>query len=113
MAEDWLRGDPAHLYLASVNDGSPVAIDAWSIAEGVPGVYAITTLPDWHQRGLGSAILQRLLAYTPEDGHQMIMLTASKLGKPLYHQFGFERTFGYVFYLPEQTGKDAEIYIED
>jgi GNAT superfamily N-acetyltransferase len=113
MAEDWLRGDPAHLYLAAVNNGPPAAIGAWIVAEGVPGVYAMATLPEWRQRGLGRAILQSLLADAAADGHQMIVLTASNMGEPLYRQFGFERVFGYLFYLPEQTGKDAGAYIDD
>ena len=113
MAEDWLRGDPAHLYLASVNDGPPAAIGAWIVAESVPGIYAMATLPEWRQRGLGRAILQRLMADAAADSYQMIVLTASNMGEPLYRQFGFERMFGYLFYLPEQTGEDAEAYIDD
>jgi len=109
MAEDWLRGDPAHLYLASVNDGPPAAIGAWIVAEGIPGIYVMATLPEWRQHGLGKAILQRLLADATAGGHQMIVLTASNMGEPLYRQFGFERVFGYLFYLPE----GAEAYIDD
>ena len=113
MAEDWLRGDPAHLYLASVNDGPPAAIGTWIVAEGVPGGYVMATLPEWRQHGLGGAILQRLLADAAADGHQMIVLTASNMGEPLYRQYGFERVFEYLFYLPEQTAEDAETYIDD
>lgn len=113
MAEDWLRGDPARLYLASVNNGPPAAIGAWIIGEGIPGIYAMATLPEWRQRGLGMAILQRLMADAAADGHQMIVLTASNMGEPLYRQFGFERVFGYLFYLPEHADEDAETYSDD
>jgi len=113
MAEDWLLSHPAHLYLASVNDGPPAAIGAWIVAEGVPGIYVMATLPEWRQRGLGKAILQRLLADAAADGYQMIVLTASNMGEPLYRQFGFERVFGYSFYLPEHADEDAEIYIDN
>jgi len=101
MAEDWLRGNPARLYLASVNDSPPASIGAWILAEGIPGVYVMATLPEWRRRGLGRAILQRLLADAAADGHQMIALTASDMGEPLYRLFGFERVFGYSFYLPQ------------
>jgi GNAT superfamily N-acetyltransferase len=113
MAKDWLCGNPAHLYLASVNDGPPAAIGAWIVAEGVPGVYVMATLPKWRQRGLGRAILQHLLADAAADGHQMIVLTASNMGEPLYRQFGFEHMFGYSFYLPKYVIKDAKTYSND
>lgn len=98
MADDWLRGDPARLYLARPPGGPPAAIGALIIGAGVPGVYVMATLPGWRRCGLGKAILARILSDAASDGHRLIALTAGKLGYPLYRQFGFEHVFSYAIY---------------
>ena len=102
MATDWLAGDPARLYLARLGDGPPAAIGAWITGAGLPGVYVMATLPQWGRRGLGKAILARLLADAAAAGHPWIALTASRYGYPLYRQFGFEHVFDYAIYRPVQ-----------
>jgi GNAT superfamily N-acetyltransferase len=100
MADDWLTGDPARLYLARLPDGPPAAIGASIMGAGLPGVYVMATLPEWGRRGLGKAILARILADATADGHDLIVLTASRLGYGLYRQFGFEHVFDYAIYRP-------------
>ncbi len=95
MAEDWLRGSPARLYLARLPGGPPAAIGALILGAGVPGVYVMATLPQWGRRGLGKAILARVLSDAAADGHTSIVLTASRFGYPLYRQFGFQHVFDY------------------
>ena len=103
MAEDWLDGDPARLYLARLGDGPPAAIGALIMGAGVPGVYVMATLPEWTRRGLGKAILARILADATAAGHDLIVLTASRLGYLLYRQFGFEHVFDYRIYRPVEA----------
>lgn len=100
MADDWLRGDPARLYLAAIEDGPPAAIGALIVdhQEGIPGVYVMATLPAQQRNGLGKAIMARILTTATEEGHTIIVLTAGKQGYPLYRQFGFERVFDYALY---------------
>ena len=98
MEDDWLRGEPARLYLARLDDGPPAAIGALIVGAGMPGVYVMATLPDWGRRGLGKAILARILAEAVTAGHDLIALTAGSQGYPLYRQFGFERVFDYSIY---------------
>lgn len=98
MAESWLAGDPARLYLARLDDGPALAIGALIMAEGLPGVYVMATLPEYGRRGLGKAILARILAEAEAEGHRMIVLTASRFGFPLYQQFGFVHIFDYGIY---------------
>jgi GNAT superfamily N-acetyltransferase len=100
MADDWLKGDPARLYLARLSDGPPAAIGALIMGAGLPGVYVMATLPEWGRRGLGKAILARIVADAIADGHDLIVLTASRLGYGLYRQFGFEHVFDYAIYRP-------------
>lgn len=98
MANDWLRGDPAKLYLASLDEGPPASIGALLMGEGIPGVYVMATLPEWGRKGLGKAILTRILQEAMQGGHSLIVLTASRFGYPLYQQFGFEHIFDYSLY---------------
>ena len=98
MADEWLRGDPARLYLARLGDGPPAAIGALIMAEKYPGVYVMATLPEWRRKGLGKAILARILLDAASEGHELAVLTASRYGYPLYRQFGFEHIFDYHIY---------------
>ncbi len=100
MGDDWLCGDPARLYLARLGDGPPAAIGALIMGAGIPGVYVMATLPKWGRRGLGKAILDRILSEASAEGHDLIVLTAGTKGYPLYRQFGFERVFDYSIYRP-------------
>ncbi|GAB4581395.1 MAG: hypothetical protein Fur0022_41420 [Anaerolineales bacterium] len=104
MPDDWL-GDqsPAKLFLARAGESVPAAIGALILAEGapgtsVPGVYVMATLPEWGRRGLGSAILARIMEEAAQQSHKFIVLTASKFGFDLYRKFGFERIFDYAIF---------------
>jgi GNAT superfamily N-acetyltransferase len=98
MRDDWLRGDPARLYLARIGNGPPAAIGALITGAGLPGVYVMATLPNWKRRGLGKAILSKIMKDAAKDEHPYIILTASRFGYPLYQQFGFEEIFCYEIY---------------
>ena len=99
MPDDWLSNRSlAQLFLARAGKGEPAAIGALILAEGAPGVYVMATLPEWGRRGLGAAILARIMDEATEQGHQMIVLTASKFGYGLYRKFGFEHIFDYAIF---------------
>ncbi|HEX2622261.1 MAG TPA: GNAT family N-acetyltransferase [Phototrophicaceae bacterium] len=100
MAESWLTGDVARLYLARWQDDPPAAIGALIMGDGSPGVYVMATLPKWRRHGLGKAILARILADASAmpDRYSMIVLTASRFGFPLYQQMGFVPVFDYAIY---------------
>jgi GNAT superfamily N-acetyltransferase len=99
MSDDWLRGDPARLYLARVGaQGPPVAIGALIMGNGLPGVYVMATLPQWERQGLGKAILAQIFSDATAEGHELIILTAGPQAYPLYRQFGFEHIFEYTMY---------------
>ncbi|MEM7348018.1 MAG: GNAT family N-acetyltransferase [Chloroflexota bacterium] len=98
MADDWLNSDNVRLFLARAGDGAPAAMGALITGAGMPGVYAMATLPEWSRRGLGTAILHRIMSEAAADGHQFIALTASRYGYPLYQRVGFEHIFDYTIY---------------
>jgi GNAT superfamily N-acetyltransferase len=100
MPDSWLDPDgPAHLYLARLGDGPPAAIGALIYGADMPGVYVMATLPEWQRKGLGKAILTRIMdqAAAREDG-RIIGLTASPIGFELYSRFGFKHLFDYCIY---------------
>jgi GNAT superfamily N-acetyltransferase len=104
MPDSWLDPDgPAYLYLAAFGDGPPAAIGALIYGADMPGVYVMATLPEWQQKGLGKAILARILHRAAEQKNDGIIgLTASRFGYGLYQQFGFQHIFDYrIYYLPE------------
>lgn len=103
MADDWLRGDPARLYLAHLDDGRPASIVALIMGDDLPGVYVMATLPEYRRQGLGRAVLARLMNDAAAEGHTMAVLTASRFGYPLYRQFGFEHLFDYLIYRSPPT----------
>lgn len=99
MATDWLRGDPARLYVARAGDnGPPVAMGALIMGDGLPGVYVMATLPEAQRQGLGKAILAHILSETATQGHHLIVLTAGPQAYSLYRKFGFEHIFEYTLY---------------
>jgi GNAT superfamily N-acetyltransferase len=100
MPDSWLNpGGPAHLYLARLADGPPAAIGALIYGANMPGVYVMATLPKWQQKGLGKAIMVRIMdeaSMRPND--RIIGLTASPIGFQLYSQFGFKHLFNYCIH---------------
>jgi GNAT superfamily N-acetyltransferase len=53
-------------------------------------VWLVATLPGAQRRGLGRAILQRLLLDARDRGQRTASLQASPKGRPLYERIGFE-----------------------
>ena len=98
MAGDWLNSDLTRLYLARIGDGPPAAIGALVIGVGVPGIYVMATLPEWQGKGLGTAIMARLMVQAEAEGHQWVVLTAGRMGYKIYRSFGFEHLFEYQIF---------------
>jgi ribosomal protein S18 acetylase RimI-like enzyme len=95
------RGDTV---VIAVHDGFPVGA-AWFrlftaeqpgygyVDEGTPEL-AIAVVPSARGRGVGSALLEALLAQAREAGHEAISLSVDRLNEGairLYEQHGFER----------------------
>lgn len=98
MESDWLENDSVKLFLAGEKTSEPVSIGALIHAEDIPGVYAMATLPDYHRKGYGKALLTRLMSEAAAQGHELIALTASQVGFGLYSQFGFRHVFNFDLY---------------
>ena len=105
MAQDWLSDEsPARLFLAGPREGEAVSIGAIIQAEGIPGIYVMATLPEFHRQGYGKAVLNRLLAEAAQCEGKIVALTASSAGAGLYAQFGFRHLFDFNFYsIPDEV----------
>ncbi|QFZ21647.1 GNAT family N-acetyltransferase [Saccharothrix syringae] len=73
-----------HAHLAW-RDGRPAGACLTIVADGVGGVYWVTTLPEHRSRGVGRALMHAVLNQFPVP----MTLTAARPGRPLYDSLGF------------------------
>jgi ribosomal protein S18 acetylase RimI-like enzyme len=97
-------GRPGDTALVAIDEGFPVGA-AWYrlFSRRLPGFgfvdertpeLAIAVVPNVRGKGIGSALLDALLARAREAGHDAISLSVDKLNEGaihLYEQYGFER----------------------
>ena len=53
-------------------------------------VFGLAVHPQWQKRGIGSALLQRLIAYARETDMEQVILTCKEEKISYYQKFGFE-----------------------
>jgi ribosomal protein S18 acetylase RimI-like enzyme len=83
---------PMWFYVGYV-DEKPVCTAEVTVAEGVAGLYNICTLPDYRQRGFGTAMTLQPLIDAKANGCKTAVLQATEAGARVYKRLGFE-TFG-------------------
>lgn len=81
--------DARHL-LVSI-DGQPVAT-ARMLADGHIGRMAV--LREWRRRGIGTAMLRRLIGLARADGLVEVVLNAQVVAEPFYQGLGFDARGG-------------------
>ncbi len=54
------------------------------------GIYDVAVLPEWRRRGIGTAITGELCHHARLKGYDRVVLVASKDGRFLYREFGFQ-----------------------
>ena len=84
-------------------DGRPVASSAMVLDAGVAGIYAVATLPDVRQRGIGMAMSVRPLYDARDAGYRVAVLQASPAGFPIYRKIGFVEVAMYGLHLQAAT----------
>lgn len=74
---------------AALLDGKPVGTTGVFTHRGVPGIYCVSTVPEYRGRGIGGAITALPLIKAREHGYRLGTLQASTMGYPVYKRLGF------------------------
>jgi ribosomal protein S18 acetylase RimI-like enzyme len=80
-------------------DGEPVAVSSLVMTDGLAGVYAVATLPQARNRGIGTAMTLHAMAEGQRRGAKLATLQATSMGRPIYEKIGFRTVFDYQSYL--------------
>ncbi|MFN7982937.1 MAG: GNAT family N-acetyltransferase [Vicinamibacterales bacterium] len=87
-----------HRYLGLLN-GQPIAASAMVLAGGVAGIYAVATLPEARNLGIGRAMSVAPLLAAQDAGCHVAVLQASPAGYPIYRKIGFSEFGSYALHL--------------
>jgi GNAT superfamily N-acetyltransferase len=88
-------------FLISEEDGKFIGIGGVFFFEKVSSFGYMGVLPKFRGRGIGTEIFRNLMKLADERNCETKVLYASKLGKPIYENFGFQdRFYGMMFQLP-------------
>jgi len=84
---EWDESDPACVHaLAESADGAPIGCGRL-LPDGHIGRMAV--LASWRGRGVGDALLTRLVGVAREHGHARVILNAQVQAMPFYARHGF------------------------
>jgi GNAT superfamily N-acetyltransferase len=85
-----LPPEPAHVYLATGQDGEPAStVITYETPDGECGIYLVATLPEEQGRGLARALMQHALAEARDRGCTTSSLQATARGRPVYERLGY------------------------
>ncbi|HEV8361490.1 MAG TPA: GNAT family N-acetyltransferase, partial [Candidatus Thermoplasmatota archaeon] len=65
----------------------------WNPRGRTPYLLSMYTHPDARGEGVASAIVEAAIAWAKAEGHHVMRLHASRLGRGVYARFGFERSW--------------------
>lgn len=74
-------------------EGEPVATVTTLFANGVAGIYSVSTMENARRRGIGTAITLNALIQARQRGYQLAVLSASDSGYHNYRRLGFEEYY--------------------
>ncbi len=77
-------------YFTAFIGGEPVGTTARIIHRDVPGIYCVSTLPEFRRRGIGATVTLLPLLEARREGYQIGTLQASAMGLPIYTKLGFK-----------------------
>ena len=85
------------LYIGTL-DGVPVARSMVFFSSGVVGLYLVSVLEPFRNRGIGTAMTVEPLLDAREDGYHVSVLMATELGERIYSKIGFEKFMELEYY---------------
>jgi len=81
------EGDIVHY--VGYSGGQPVTSASLLCAGGIPGLYNISTLPDFRGKGYGTAITHWCLKVAQARGYPYACVMPSDMGRKIYRKLGF------------------------
>ena len=90
------RGD--YFYYTGLLYGLPVATAMTFLSDGVVGVYCVATDPSARGKGIGSYITAVSLLDAKEEGYEVSILHATRMGYPVYERLGYREICRKVTY---------------
>ncbi len=85
-------------FIAYYNE-KPVGTSSIFLADGVAGLYNVTTAPEARCKGIGEAITKAALICGKKAGYTFAILQATKKGVPVYKKIGFKSNKHMDYYL--------------
>jgi GNAT superfamily N-acetyltransferase len=70
--------------------GQPVATASLLLAEGIAGIYDVSTVPSARRAGVGAAMMQHVLRAARDQGYQHAWLQPSEMAYRFYERLGFK-----------------------
>jgi len=80
-------------------DGQIVSTSIVIYADGVAGVYCVSTLPEERKKGLGAYVTAEGLRLAQGKGYGVGVLQSSEHGYPVYQRLGFQDVGGLPLYI--------------
>jgi N-acetylglutamate synthase-like GNAT family acetyltransferase len=80
---------PQKLFIAYY-DGKPVATSLLFIHKNTAGIYYVSTLPAYRNKGCGLRITQAAMQSAKKSGFKDVILQATPMGERLYKKIGFK-----------------------
>ncbi|MFX0106286.1 MAG: GNAT family N-acetyltransferase [Candidatus Hodarchaeota archaeon] len=79
-------------------EGKPVSTLMLYLSSGVGGLHAVSTLPEYRNKGFGLTISRAALIDAFEMGYRVGVLQASSLGERVYRKLGFKKYCDIISY---------------
>jgi GNAT superfamily N-acetyltransferase len=95
MTEQILRLPEVEMFIGYA-EGRPACTSLLFRTGSVAGIYWVSTLPEFRNRGFGAAITLRAVSAGKDKGCQLASLQASAMGKPVYARIGFDNPYDYL-----------------
>jgi ribosomal protein S18 acetylase RimI-like enzyme len=95
-----LRNERMHIFLAELDDGTPVGTAMAFVSEDVVGIYSVSVVPAFRRRGIGHALTRAAIL---AGGERTAVLQASDEGVGMYRSLGFEPFANFAGWLRSGT----------